>query len=364
MPHLDEGHIHAMLDGELTAVDREAAEQHLRACAECQQLVAEARSLYAEADRLVETLVPPPAGKPAHKTEPVRSRRKKYQWLAWAATVVIAVGLGYSGSAIRDRSQVATSHDTTLKQEALQERSPGNIPGTPPADAASASEQKSEVRPAPDLAKAAPGAKAPDAVATTNKSTPSESALSGQRADAVDESAEEGQMLRDKERNEKDAKAAHAEPPGRLAEVPMPKPKVLNSEIPSGFRISSLEEAVQVLGGSVLLIDGMTPQMVLVGSGAAFPGGDPKQELVRVVYDDPPGRQLWLDQQRIQQGPEGTAQASGVTSKLGLLPGDTLVTPGPAGASSLNWISQTMFRLGLRGFLPADSLRALARRVR
>jgi anti-sigma factor RsiW len=28
MPHLDEGHIHAMLDGELTAADREAAEQH------------------------------------------------------------------------------------------------------------------------------------------------------------------------------------------------------------------------------------------------------------------------------------------------------------------------------------------------
>jgi hypothetical protein len=51
-------------------------------------------------------------------------------------------------------------------------------------------------------------------------------------------------------------------------------------------------------------------------------------------------------------------------SKLNLLPGDTLVTPAPDGASSLNWVSQTMFRLGLRGFLPTDSLRALARRVR
>jgi hypothetical protein len=47
----------------------------------------------------------------------------------------------------------------------------------------------------------------------------------------------------------------------------MPKPKVLNTEIPTGFRASSLEEAVRVLGGSVLLIDGMTPQMVLVGPG-------------------------------------------------------------------------------------------------
>jgi hypothetical protein len=144
----------------------------------------------------------------------------------------------------------------------------------------------------------------------------------------------------------------------------MPKPKVLNSEIAAGFRASSLEEAVRVLEGSVLLIDGMTPQMVLVGPGSAFAGGNPDQELVRIVYDDPPGRQLWLDQQRIEQAREGAAQALGAASKLNLLPGDTLVTPGADGASSLNWTSQSMFRLGLRGFLPTDSLRALARRVR
>ena len=219
------------------------------------------------------------------------------------------------------------------------------------------------MRRAPELAKSAPGAKAAEAPLTANNRALGDSSSSGERADALDESGAEGQMLRDKERNEKDAKA-QAEPPGRLAEAPMPKPKVLSTEISSGFRASSLEEAVRVLGGSVLLIDGMTPQMVLVGPGAAFAGGNPDQEVVRVVYDDPPGRQLWLDQQRIEQRPEGAAQAAGATSKLNLLPGDTLVTPAPDGASSLNWVSQTMFRLELRGFLPTDSLRALARRVR
>lgn len=365
MPHLDEGHIHAMLDGELTSTDREAAEQHLRACAECQQLLAEARSLFAEADRLVETLVPPATGQPARKLSTVRSRRKNYQWLAWAATVVIAVGLGYYGSALRDRTQVAASGDAALKQERLRDTAPAIAGATPPADAASSLEQKSETRRAPDLAKSAPGAKAAEAPApiTANKLAQGDSSRSGQRADALDESAEEGQMLRDKERNEKDAKA-QAEPPGRLVEAPMLKPKVLNTEISTGFRASSLEEAVRVLGGSVLLIDGMTPQMVLVGPGVAFAAGNPDHEVVRVVYDDPPGRQLWLDQQRIEQGPEGAARAAGATSKLNLLPGDTLVTPAPDGASSLNWVSQTMFRLGLRGFLPTDSLRALARRVR
>src|SRR5262245_32348358 len=157
MPHLDEGHIHAMLDGELPSADREAAEQHLRACAECQQLLAEARSLFAEADRLVETLVPPPASHPVRKPAPVRSQRQKYQWLAWAATVVIAVGLGYSGSAVRDRTRAVASHDSALKQDALRERIPGNVGATPPADASTGYQQKSETRPAPELAKSAPG---------------------------------------------------------------------------------------------------------------------------------------------------------------------------------------------------------------
>jgi len=363
MPHLDEGHIHAMLDGELTATDREAAEQHLRACAECQQLLAEARGLFAEADRLVETLVLPAGSQPARRLSTVRSRRKNYQWLAWAATVVIAVGLGYYGSALRDRTQLGASGDSVLKPDELRETAPGIVGATPPADTASSMEQKSETRRAPELAKSAPGAKAAEAPITANELRLGDSSRSGQRADAFDESAEEGQMLRDKERNEKDAKA-QAEPPGRLVEAPMPKPKVLNTEIPTGFRASSLEEAVRVLGGSVLLIDGMTPQLVLVGPGGEFAGGNPDQEVVRVVYDDPPGRQLWLDQQRIEQGPEGGAQALRATSKLNLLPGDTLVTPAPDGASSLNWVSQTMFHLGLRGFLPTDSLRALARRVR
>jgi len=364
MPHLDEGHIHAMLDGELTPADREAAEQHLQACAECRQLLAEAQSLFAEADRLVETLVPAAASKPARKPAPAPSRRKNYQWLAWAATLVIAVGLGYSGSALRDRSRAPDSDDSGLKQEALREKAPGNVTAPPPADAALGDEQKSETRQEPELAKSAPAANTPQPGATTKKISPSESALAGQRADAAQQAAEEGQMLRDKEQNEKDVKAAQAEPPGRLAEVPMPKPKVLNNEIPTGFRASSLEEAVRVLGGNVLLIDGMTPQMVLVGPGAGFVGGDTNLELVRVVYDDPPGRQLWLDQQRIQQRPERAAQAMGATSKLNLLPGDTLVSPETDGTSSLNWVSQTMFRLRLRGFLPGDSLRALARRVR
>jgi len=141
MPHLDEGHIHAMLDGELTAADREAAEQHLRACADCQQLLAEARTLFAEADRLVETLVPPAASQPARKLPTVRAGGKNYRWLAWAATVVMAVGLGYYGSALRDKTQVTASGDSLLKQDELRETAPGIIGAAPSAVASSSRAQ-------------------------------------------------------------------------------------------------------------------------------------------------------------------------------------------------------------------------------
>jgi anti-sigma factor RsiW len=119
MPHLDEGHIHALLDGELTAAEREVAEEHLRACAECQQLMTEARGLFAEADRLVETLTPAAAREQAARQPTTsRPRLKNYQWLAWAATIVIAVGLGYSGSELL-RPGAQPSRDAGLKQEAL-----------------------------------------------------------------------------------------------------------------------------------------------------------------------------------------------------------------------------------------------------
>jgi hypothetical protein len=127
------------------------------------------------------------------------------------------------------------------------------------------------------------------------------------------------------------------------------------------FQPTAMEAAVRILGGSIRLVDGMTPTRVLVGSGSLVSGADPAREVVRVVYMDPPGRELWLDQQRPDER-ANEADAPGLAATT-LLAGDTLVTPGPGGARNLRWIHQSGFRLGLTGFLPADSLRALARRV-
>ena len=128
-----------------------------------------------------------------------------------------------------------------------------------------------------------------------------------------------------------------------------------------GFQTTPMEGAVRILGGSIRLVDGMTPTRVLIGPGILVADADPGLEIVRVVYNDPPGRELWLDQQR----PDARANEAGVHGRgaTTLLLGDTLVALGPKGSRSLRWIHQSGFRLGLTGFLPADSLLALARRI-
>jgi len=56
MQHLDEGTIHAWLDGELPPDDAESAARHVAGCAECRALVVEARGLLAGASRIVSAL--------------------------------------------------------------------------------------------------------------------------------------------------------------------------------------------------------------------------------------------------------------------------------------------------------------------
>ena len=62
MQHLDEGTIHAWLDGALPAAEGAAVEAHAADCAECAALVAEARGLIARASGILTALDDVPAG--------------------------------------------------------------------------------------------------------------------------------------------------------------------------------------------------------------------------------------------------------------------------------------------------------------
>ncbi len=100
MQHLDEGTIHAWLDGGLAPNEANAAEAHVAACEQCARAVAEARGLIAASSRILGALddVPAVQGTTDGLSLPV-ARARRRSWLrrggigyAAAATALLAVG--------------------------------------------------------------------------------------------------------------------------------------------------------------------------------------------------------------------------------------------------------------------------------
>ncbi|NOT09426.1 MAG: hypothetical protein HOP28_14620 [Gemmatimonadales bacterium] len=92
--HLDEGLLHELLDGEIPSTALGPIQAHLGACAECRARLEVERALLSEADRLVERLEVP--GARDRQAAPARPATRWGRNLAWAATVVLAAGLGYA----------------------------------------------------------------------------------------------------------------------------------------------------------------------------------------------------------------------------------------------------------------------------
>lgn len=97
MQHLDEGTIHAWLDGELPPAEAEAAEAHVATCDECKAAVAEARGFIAGASRILLALDAAPGGVlPASTTATSTTARapKRFTisraWMAAAAVLVLS----------------------------------------------------------------------------------------------------------------------------------------------------------------------------------------------------------------------------------------------------------------------------------
>ncbi|HJP60246.1 MAG TPA: zf-HC2 domain-containing protein, partial [Gemmatimonadaceae bacterium] len=90
MQHLDEGTIHAWLDGALTADEAARADAHVRECPQCQAAVAEARGFIAASSRILTALDNAPRGvipeaRPARRVQP-------WVWRVAATVLVVAAG--------------------------------------------------------------------------------------------------------------------------------------------------------------------------------------------------------------------------------------------------------------------------------
>src|SRR5688500_2173969 len=141
MQHLDEGTIHALLDGELAGAEGTQILAHIETCEECSSRVAEERLIQAQAERMILELDEPasragPAAVPPFTTDepfvlpppspdqlvrqgppivlvPDRDTdrpRLPLRYLAAAAMLVVAAGAGYLAIGARRTPAVAPPH--------------------------------------------------------------------------------------------------------------------------------------------------------------------------------------------------------------------------------------------------------------
>jgi hypothetical protein len=105
MSHIDEGLLHAYLDGETAGAERSGLEQHLEGCAECRARLEQARALRDRSAAILSgsgpaSVTPPPFEQVVARSRAVETRRRVFRLnrltaLGWAATIVLAVGVGW-----------------------------------------------------------------------------------------------------------------------------------------------------------------------------------------------------------------------------------------------------------------------------
>jgi hypothetical protein len=201
MPHADDGTLHAYLDGELTPVEVGQLESHLAGCAGCRARLDEARALIERAARLLGVAVPPAPERPApplHQLRPSRPAWRRLRVpLAWAATIVLAVGLGwYAGTFAGPKGEasppalVATAPPATVPPARSRVDEPAEGMRSKPADAEQGAGVALADRPAREESDEpqAPAARAP--VAQAAKQVSRDQAQENPRVAAVVPAAE------------------------------------------------------------------------------------------------------------------------------------------------------------------------------
>jgi hypothetical protein len=136
MSHVDEGTLHAYLDSELPSAERATLERHLETCATCRGLLAEERALLERASALLGSARP--VERPAPPFEKVRRMPKRSPWyvrtsVAWAASLALALGLGYVIRGSNSSVEPSTADAPHQEAEEDKAREPASVALAPQA---------------------------------------------------------------------------------------------------------------------------------------------------------------------------------------------------------------------------------------
>jgi hypothetical protein len=238
MSHLDEGTLHALLDGELETHEVAEIQAHLGSCSSCGLRLREVKEFYAEADRLiasvdVEATAPMPAARltpvptgtqpdPAPRRDPTprpqpavapsqwepwnepppmlllpdnesaaERRMRRMRRLGWAAILVVIVGAGAVEAKkfmpmAADEVQPASNTKAVVSQEEAPARDAGTVAAAPLAQADSSPAAGSNLaRPRSEPRQAKPDAPPPAKALAANTDR---LARSADRTDSANES--------------------------------------------------------------------------------------------------------------------------------------------------------------------------------
>ena len=264
--HLEEGVLQELLDGEIPSSELPPIQAHLAGCAECRTRLEEARAIDAEADRLIEAIDLPPAARPAATRLPPVRRRRWVRNLAWAATVIIAAGLGYRA---RDMGEARLADRRVAAEPAP---APLNAPAPPAQAKAAPLREQPQAAPRAQSRRSEPGATRDQAAGARigDRAAGAAAGAPEERTKAEEKPAVTA-SLRKAVIDSGPATGVAAPPaasPPKQAAVPAPSPLSAGNlmrrldELSTGGAARtaiSFEEAETRLNGSLRLIDGLIP---------------------------------------------------------------------------------------------------------
>jgi len=129
MSHVDDGLLHAYLDGELSPAEAQGVDAHLAQCSECRRRLEEERALIARAAELLALAAPPDRELPPFRAGDVKPPTRLW-WqvrlpLAWAATVALALGIGtYLGRDVQRAPEAEAARSTAATPSPTRAESP------------------------------------------------------------------------------------------------------------------------------------------------------------------------------------------------------------------------------------------------
>lgn len=358
MRHIPEEELHAYLDQALSRSQCVEIESHVAACASCRAARDGIAALRDRTTSLLSALAPSPRVTPSYETIRARhaaaalDRRHRARAVAWAASVVVAVGLGYGTHAVLDpRFGRPAGPEAGTRPSTAIAPSPIEVPSVAPAP--------SQSLPAP--APVAPSRPESSPVATADRRVPtnppamssaprSNGAVARAKTGAPSAASRQPPIARvEQPEPTKPSDSTVVEPPAvELSSLRFPKPET-ELDLDGLWRDLSWDNARAETGEAPPRIDGLPVVQVQVQQSQ---GGD--KPLMVVAQQLSSGEVIRTIEGSVADVSKLLARRTTASTTLRALPSDS--------------VDGTSMRRGDRmlvvtGDLPPDSLRAMIRRL-